>query len=126
MKRYIFITFILLIFVVGYYIYLNGQRNLILIADGKVIIPEKIVFIPDTTVFSLSKNGQINFSFYDSKQKYFKCISNKGEFAGEITPANNCIIKYENGEAVSSEYNGVILPFYSTKYQFNSNKRQTK
>ena len=112
--------------IVGYYIYLNGQRNLTLIVDGVSVVPEEIVFHPESTIFSISNDGQVNFSFYDSKQKNFKCKSNKKEFGGNITPSINCIIRYEKGEVVSSEYIGIILPFYSSKHQFQFDKGLTK
>ena len=95
--------------IVSYYVYINGQRNLTLIINGAVVMPEGMIFHPESTVFSISKEGQVNFGFYDSEQKNFKCKFNKIEYGGNITPAINCILRYEKGEIVSSEYTGLIV-----------------
>ena len=112
--------------IVGYYIYLNGQRNLTLKVNGVIVVPEEMVFTPESTKYSINKNGQVIFKFYDSGAKYFECILNKKKYSGWITPESNGIINYENGKVASSEYVSIILPFYSRKHQYNLDKELTK
>ncbi|HCR54265.1 MAG TPA: hypothetical protein DIW27_07615 [Cytophagales bacterium] len=120
--KLIYTLIVVLCLIVGSYVYLNGQRCLTFTVNGVIVVPEEIIFHPESTEFSIDKEGKVNFSFYDSKQKNFKCKLNKKEYSGIITPQINCILNFENGEIVSSESTSLILPFYSKKNQYHSEK----
>lgn len=118
----LFIILVISCLIVGYYIYLNGQRNLTLKVNGVIVVPEELVFTPETTQYSINKQGQIIFNFYDSQVKRFDCLLNKKSYSGWITPEINAIINYKNDKVASSESVSLILPFYTAKNRYTSNE----
>lgn len=118
----LFIILVISCLIVGYYIYLNGQRNLTLKVNGAIVVPEELVFTPETTQYSINKQGQIIFNFYDSQAKHFECLLNKKSYSGWITPEINAIINYKNDKVASSESVSLILPFYKAKNRYTSNE----